>query len=502
VISIIKLNETFIQLLNVEDSQKLTISDQLSFFANKYIFTPKYKMGIWDGKIRLYNASKSILYVGLLDNLINVLKKYHYKYELDKKLYKNIDIPYTKIHEYINKLHLPFKPHKYQYKAVMLALNKNRAIIESPTGSGKSFILYLYVKYLLDNVLSKNDKILLVVPVISLVYQMQNDFIEYDSKEQSNIQNEIHIIMGGKNKISNKQIFISTWQSIYDLNKEYFRQFRVLIMDEVHTCNAKSLIKIIESSIFANFRLGTTGTMQEYLINRLQLTGCIGKIYKVESTKSLIEQKILSNLKIYNIILQYPLIDRINARNYSYSDEIRFILNHEKRNLFIANLISKFNENTMVLFKRIKNGKQIYNKLTQISDKNIYYVDGQTSPIRREEIRKLCEKSNNNIIIASTQTFSMGIDIKNLHNIVMLIAGNRKINILQKIGRGLRIHPKKSILKVIDIIDDLKIKREEIKQMNETKISGIANYLLKQFRERLRIYEKEGFECVNKNINL
>lgn len=453
---------------------------------------PKYKNKIWDGKIHLLIKGKYI-YKGLLNQLIQICNKFNIKYKINFETEK---IPINDVFNYTKNLKLKYEPRNYQLKSVLLGITQKNAIIESPTGSGKSLIIYMYIKYILDNIINNNEKILLIVPKISLVYQMRDDFIDYNK----DIEKDIHIIIGGLEKQNeDKSIFISTWQSIYNQNPYYFKQFKCLIIDEVHGAKANSLKKICENSINANFRLGLTGTLQDCEIDRLQLIGLLGNIYKVETTKNLIDKGLLSKLIIYNLIFKYNLNDKILANGLCYDDEKKFILNNRYRFNKIIELSLKTKNNTLILFERIKYGEKLYTELTNRTDsKKIFYIDGSMKKNKRRDLENTIkyefENSDNVILIASSKLYSTGINIKNIHNIILTLPEKSKIELLQKIGRGLRIHKSKSILKIIDIVDDLRMTKEEIMKVNNIKLTKKMNFAYRHYKERINYYKNEKFE--------
>ena len=99
----------------------------------------------------------------------------------------------------------------------------------------------------------------------------------------------------------------------------------------------------------------------------------------------------------------------------------------------------------------------------------------------RESIRSIVEKQKDSIIVASLGTFSTGINIKNLHNIVLATPSKSQVKVLQSIGRGLRQSDNGETTKLFDIADDFHKK-------------GYKNFTLKHSAERIKIYTKEGFK--------
>jgi len=373
---------------------------------------------------------------------------------------------------------LPFQPRDYQYDAIEKALKRTRAILLSPTGSGKSFIIYLIMRYWLMH-LSNNNKILVIVPTTSLVEQMHQDFIDYGYKPE-----DMHRIYSGKDKTTNKRIIISTWQSIYKLQKKWFSQFGMVIGDECHGFKSKSLSSIMNKSTEAKYRFGLTGTLDGTQTHRLVLEGLFGPVYKVTTTKKLQDNNTLAPLDIKVLLLNYSEEVRKNFGKKTYQEEIDFIIGHEARNRLISNLAIDAEGNTLILFNRVEaHGKPLFELINSKVNENrkVFFVSGEVATGDREAIRKIVEGQKNAIIVASLGTFSTGINIRNLHNIVFASPSKSQIKVLQSIGRGLRKSDDGRITTLYDVADDLHWKSQQ-------------NYTLLHSAERVKIYEKEQFK--------
>lgn len=358
--------------------------------------------------------------------------------------------------------------------------------------SGKSLIIYMITRILLNQVY-ENQKILIIVPSISLVTQMFNDFVDYSIVNKWNTNDNVHSIMAGVKKDSEKPIYLSTWQSLQNIkDKEYFEKFGAVIVDECHGSSASVLSSLIEKCTNAFYRIGVSGTLSGSKIDETALIGHFGPITRVSSTSDLIEKNILSNLKIAIIRLKYPENICENLKHADYTGEIDWLVKCQQRNEFICNIAKTLNGNTLILVQFVeKHGKQLDELLrTMCPNKKVFFVYGNTEADDRENVRKIAENHSDVIILASYQVFSTGVNIKNLPNIILGSSTKSVIRLLQSIGRGLRKHDDKEICTIIDITDDLRGKRKK------------ANYTLKHCMERIEIYQKENFKIVEKIIDL
>lgn len=287
------------------------------------------------------------------------------------------------------------------------------------------------------------------------------------------------------------QIICSTWQSIYKLPKKWFDQFNVVIGDEAHLFKAKSLTSILTKMDNCKYRFGFTGTLDGTHTNKLVLEGLFGPVYKVTSTSELIKQKHLSDFSIKNIILTYPDDIKKLVSKMDYQQEIDYLVRMNKRNRFITNLTLSLKGNTLLLYQYVdKHGKVLYDNLKTLSpDRNIFFISGEINGDEREIIRKCVEEEKNAIIVASSGTFSTGVNIKNLHNVIFSSPSKSRIKNLQSIGRVLRKSNIKSKATLYDIADDLTWKSKK-------------NFTILHFMERIKIYNEEKFNYKIYNVLL
>lgn len=474
-----RLDEVYVKI-DCERSMAAELSEYFTFYVPGYKFMPAFRNKLWDGKIRLFNTQNHTLYAGLIDYVKKFAKEREYEYEIADNLELETEFSVKEASDFIATLNIPFEVRDYQLNSFIRCVRKNRVLLVSPTASGKSLIIYLLTRYY-------NAKTLIIVPTISLVAQLSKDMQDYgyDSDKY------IYQIMAGIDKSPNKQIVISTWQSIYKLNAKWFDQFDVVIGDEAHQFKAKSLTTLLSKMTRCKYRFGLTGTLDGTQTHKLVLEGLFGKQFSVTTTKELIDSGKLAAFKIKALVLKHSEENSKNAKNYKYQDEIEYLVSNYERNRFIRNLAASLKGNTLVLFQLVeKHGKVLYDMFNStIKDKHISFVHGGVDVDEREYIRQLTENQNNAIIIASYGTFSTGINIRNLHNIIFASPSKSKIRTLQSIGRGLRLGENKETATLYDIADDMSYKSKK-------------NFTLMHFTERMKIYGEEKFEYKIYTINL
>jgi len=477
-----KLDEVFIRF-ECERSLGQELSDHFTFFVPGYQFTPQYKSRVWDGKIRLANLKTFTIYAGLIPYIQKFCEDRNYKVEIDNNITLTENLSLKEADDFIKTLNVPFQRHEYQLLSFVNLIRNRKGLLLSPTSSGKSFILYLIIRYIQQTC----KKGLLIVPRTSLVEQMFSDFKSYGWNSEENC----HRQYAGRDKFTDKFLTITTWQSIYTLPKEYFEQFDFVLGDEAHDFKAKSLTTIMTSLTNTKYRIGCTGTLDGTQTHKLVLEGLFGPVMKFTTTKELMEKNQVAELFIKCLVLKYPDATCKLAKGMDYQSELEYIVMNTARNTFIKNLVLSLKGNSLVLFQLVeKHGKILYPLIKEAAgNRHVFFVYGGTDVEQREQIRSITEKESDAIIVASYGTFSTGINIRNLHNVIFASPSKSRIRNLQSIGRGLRLGDNKTEATLFDIADDFRIGK-------------FTNYTLQHFTERMKIYEEEKFNYKFYNIEL
>ena len=467
-----KKNELDIQL-ECEQHILYELQNAFSFDVEGASFSPAYRKKYWDGKIRLLNMQKSTLPAGLTYQLCKWCDRHGYSWDFEDNKYYGL--PYEQdeiifeegVELFMEKIS-SVKPRKYQVDTVYRALKEYRKTIVSPTGSGKSLMIYAIARYLK----SLNKRCLIVVPSKGLVEQMTKDFIDYGWDESN-----IHKIYQGHSLDTTAPVTITTWQSVYGLDKSWFRQFDGVIGDECHQYKSKSLQGIMKKCPDAKWRYGFTGTLDGKQVHKLMLEGLFGPVYKTTSSHDLMEKGFLAKLKVEIITIKHD-----PQKFETYNDEIEYLGLHENRNRFVSNLARDLKGNVLVLFSRVENhGIPLTEMTKERTDRPVHLIYGDVKVGEREEVRALCETSNDNIIFGSYGTMSTGINIKNLHHVVFASPSKSRIRVLQSVGRGLRKAKGKESVMLYDIADDFRNN------------GGKENFTLRHLAERIKFYVEEDF---------
>lgn len=497
-IKVQKYNEVYLHV-TAEQGIEQELSDYFAYYVDGYKHMPKYKMGVWDGRLKLYSLARKTLFVGLYENLKKFTENNGYEIIENNIIDETNNLDKKEVFDWLIALEHTARGesvevYEHQHDAVYAALNENRITLESPTSSGKSLMIYSIIRWHLEH----DRKILLIVPTTQLVEQIYSDFEDYSSMSNWNTSDYCQKLYSGQSKDVTLPVLISTWQSLHAAKKNTkakldidLRKFDVVLCDEVHLAAAASISGILESMVDTKYRVGLTGTLNDSKANRLQICGLFGRPLKVITTRELMDQGKVVDLDIRCLIIDHCEEDRKLVRKAKYEDELDFIIKLPRRNEFIANLAVATKGNTLVLVTWIDTHLLPLAELIKIKagDRPVYLIHGDVKPKEREAIRLQLENETNAIVVASSATTSTGTNIPSIENIIMGSAGKSKIRNLQSIGRGLRLKTGKTKCKLFDIVDDMSIKKHD-------------NHLLRHAKERFDIYAKEQFNFKLVNVKI
>lgn len=549
-VSIKKKNNVFATLHCDDRGFLMSIYEHFSRYVKGYMFTPAYKTGGWSGKIRFFNLMTGEIYLGIVNKVIDYCKSEGVSVSLDPQIiaaFSDNSVQESEVMKYLDELRPSngkgeiLEQRDYQKKAVNTIITRKRRKIASPTSSGKSLIIYAACRYLLDKKFKPDEKILIVVPTISLIKQMKSDFTEYSQINGWDSQNIVGEIGGGahegdsdnitvtfsdksvlqftgndkinlsngtkvlakdltksailntkwlkkiglppvhivKIKKSTPTVYVGTWQSLVKKDAEWLSQFRALFVDEAHEAATKSLIDI-GKKCNAEYRLGMSGSFtSDDETTELTLCGLFGNTTTTITTKDMIDSGYAAKLHIKCIQLKHEE----QVKKLDWQKEVEYIATHENRNNFIVDLADGLKGNTLILFQLVeKHGKPLFNLAKSRSGKKVFFIYGGTDVDDREEIRKILEKNSDCILIASYRTFATGTNVKNLEHIIFGSPTKSYTRVIQSIGRGLRLNAGKFICTLYDIFDFISGDKKDIKS---------CNYTFEYFGERLKIYTKE-----------
>lgn len=463
------------------------LAKKFTYRIENWLYHPKVRAGVWDGKTSLIDVENQRIPIALFKPVIEAINSAGYKYLIafDKKFLYDFELEEKEVSAFTKKImsNAPFdwEEREYQMRCIFSALKNKRGVLEASVGSGKSFMLYAIIRFLLHK--NKDFKIILAVPTVMLVQQMVQDWADYGWDD---VEDVVEILHGGSKPTFKTPVLVTTWQSVYKRKNTFFEDFDGMIFDEAHTASSESLLGIAKKCSNALYRIGTTGTMPEEKICEMNIKAFIGPILEKVDTVELQEEDVLTQLRVMLVNFIYDKSYYPLTKTFNYQDEVNFLSTHEERFTQIVSTHRRYikkHENTLVLAQKIDQIKMLESKfkLAYGDSRSIMVITGEVSDRRREQIRKMVNDMEGVIIIATYQTMSTGVNIPKLHHIMFASSYKSKIKIVQSLGRVLRKHASKVVSYLWDFTDDLRC--------------GYVtkNHSLKHRDKRISIYKNMNF---------
>jgi superfamily II DNA or RNA helicase len=489
-------------VIDAEQSILYELQDHFCFWAKSYRHTPKFKAGIWDGKIRLFSPAKRVLLAGLFEALVEfaAVKGRNYHIEvMDNDVYGTPGgrrmIDPKELYDFIVDLDLHDETgkaitiHDYQFAAIYEGLSARRKVLLSPTASGKSLIMYVIVRWWLEHDYKTDDKFVIIVPTTALTKQLVGDFAEYSQTKEDWVATDYcQEIFAGQDKHTDHPILVSTWQSLKNYKGSFYPRVKGVIGDEAHQYAAETVQGIMKQCTDAELRLGTTGTLDGKKISEMVLEGTFGPRMVVTTSKEQMDKGRMSKLHINVLKMKYLEAERRGFK-MTYADESAFIESHYGRMQFLLKVVMSLEGNTIILVRHRAHGQAIYEALQELTERPLFYIDGKVKAGDRDRYRKELNAMYGGIMVATYETTSTGTNVRNLHNLVFGSPYKAQIKVLQSLGRLLRLAADGSKAQLYDLVDDIQWKKHK-------------NHLLRHGLERLGIYGREEFDYTVYDINL
>jgi len=501
-----------------------------------YKFMPAFKMGVWNGQQTYFKNGKVNL--GLWKETLKACQEIGVPFVIENKedFPINRDITLEKVQQFCKdffKTHkvknkqgewINFVPYDHQIESAYKILKNRYCMAEVATSGGKSLIISIVIFYTLKYI-EPSAKFLIIVPSITLVTQFYDNIVEYNlgvnnilemrEKNSDKITNTNHspvdirieeVMSERPRKWSGTQdanIYIGTYQSLEKWPKEFFKQFHTVVTDEAHGAKAKTITTILGHTFKSAYsRFGVSGTFPEdSTCEILTIQSVLGPKITEVSASELKEKGIITPMDIKVVLMNHEDADfeerSATIRKGGYGKEAfdlekDYIHQSAPRLEFIKKIVQKCDSNTLLLFHTIEYGQSIFNKLSaELTDKEFYYIDGEISGKKREEIKKEMEKTTGKVkvLIASFGTLSTGVSINAIFNVVFADSFKSEQIIIQSIGRALRLHDDKKRAIIFDLVDVFTSK-------------DWSNILWKHFKEREKFYIKRKYPYKIIKVNI
>lgn len=395
-------------------------------------------------KQRLYLLTPAGCFnINLLYIVYNFLKSNFNNVKIDQQINDDLASRRLLLKDHI----LTLQPRKDQIKAYKQLIHSGNGICIMGTGGGKTLI----IAKLISNLHALGKRVLLLVPDVGLVNQMQHDLKEYNVPFTP-------LICTGKHKsndeeIINAPVVIANSQFILSKNnksKKIWKEFDAVVIDEVHGIKSKNNITNFVNKINTPHKFGFTGTLPEDKYEKWKIIEAIGPVvYKKDASD------LRDDGSIAPVIANIHVINYANQKIHAWQQAMDFLSGNEYRNNKIKDIINNNNKNVLVLVNRLEHANDLKQFLANNTKMEVFMITGEMPVEQRREIQNHIESNDNICCIAITKIFSTGINIKNIHRILLASGGKSYISVVQSIGRGARLHKNKSNLEIIDIFDNI-----------------------------------------------
>jgi len=475
---LIQIENTNSRLVSCDVELKKFLSDKLKFRPKNYWHNSAYKRKLWDGWKYFFNAKNGLFLTGILPEVKLVLKKLNKNYSVvDNRgnvnwLYQDIDKNF--LNNWLPNGMKPFDLHDYQPDYVNQCIKYSRGIIQSPTSSGKTFILISILKCL-----SPKTPTLFLTKNAQLVHQ------NYEEMKIWGVEN-----LGRwyeKYKEPNYVMCVTNHKNTFASIEKLLPKFKVLIVDEVHDCMSDVPVAAYRKMKSACVRIGISATAFKWdkkkidNVHKWQLKGHFGPILKTTTTDTgILTTKELQGRGILaksNCIF-HP-VTTPNLAYEPYQDAVKLGI---EQNFHFHDMVKKIAQScegrTLIVVERIEQGQY----LNQIINKS-NFIQGKNKLKEREPIINALKQGEKFIAIVMRQIITAGINVK-IHNLINAAGGEGAHNVIQLMGRGLRTANDKEQLQYHDfhfLIND---------------------YLRKHSEWRMEVLKKEGHDVeVRENFN-
>jgi superfamily II DNA or RNA helicase len=378
--------------------------------------------------------------------------------------------------------------------------------------------------------------ILFLVPRISLIDQTINRLISYGIPKE-----KVAAYFGERKEIA--EIIICTYHSVIR-NLNLIRRSNMVIFDEIHLINdtSKSFSKIFDIVVEDSKKaiLGLTATLDkkdfknntiltvlppviEYTVKNAVKDKRLAKPVvipiKVTLTDKELQEYDTFSTKIKNISNKFKRYDAnsmtelLKKGGFASGMAKAWFANIRKRKLLLsfaenklfqaANIITKkFPEEKIMVFSETIESIEKLQGILKIQGIESKIIDAKVKVSERQKI--LSSWGVNFNVLLSVHTLEIGIDVPQVR-IEIILATTSNINqIVQRIGRVLRIHEGKNIaliyvIYVPDTKDDnvIEVVQKAVEGNGDVEINNIINHTIRGKTFRKRIMTTEGQEQKN-----
>lgn len=498
------VNRFLMKITKCNDAEYAVTSKTLTRNSYNYITKKSYES--------TYLLNLRFIPSGMWFSILNLENTHKFKISIQglKEYIINDDITEESINEWLNSFTINKEPRWYQFRSLFLSLKYRVSRIEAGTGAGKTFIQYLYARFIIEKYIMNGEKVLVVVPRRALVYQTVKDFKSYANDDVVICDHEF----SGGFRFHNSNVVVGTFQTLSNYEREYFSQFIAVMVDESHTSSSPSIRQGILQKLNPDvciYRLGLSATQPDNdTISGLDVEAYLGPVLFRIPAIDLANNGFITKLKFTTLRLIYDkeksmslwFTEGYDIANKRLHIEREWMHYNESRNNIIKNLVTSLKKNQLILVESVEYVHILFNFISIIEGKRVHKIYGQIGDKERLRVFELTEHNDDVVLIATYGTMYMGVSIDNIFYIHFPDGGKSKTRIKQSFGRGMRLHKDKEQLIVFDYSDELTKQYKDEKLGLEEWPGPKMNIFKRHSKIRQQICKSEGHEMETFIINV
>lgn len=459
-------------------------------------FTPQFKAKKWDGKTGLMRRGTNAFPAGLASRVCSFLiEQFGVRPVVQRIGVSDLDERLVNP-EYVRRCLAGVELRDYQVNAVRQAIDMRRAAIQLPTGTGKTEVGAALVK------LMRRPTLWIVHGKTTLSQTVDRLRVLLDPRTPD--------VVGSVGAGSARPGFVTIGivNSLNNLGNDFFDEFGVLIVDEVHHAPAASWHRVAGLCSKAGWRFGLSGTVlaKKDEARNLRMEGTVGPILLIPGTETMeladrgfLARPVITMIDVgrkhypsYETVRATVLPDwkkdprrlgRMGGELFRTAYEMGIVYNEARNDRIVREAAAHADrgEKVLVLCSRLSHGQRLTTKLADATPVPLAWLHGkEKDKVRLRALEDFRNHRSGAVLVAST-IFDEGVDIPEVDVLVLAGAGESHRQTIQRVGRSLRPRPDKSEVRIYDFLDgwDSKSKKD---------------YLAQHSLARLKDYREQGFE--------
>ena len=323
-----------------------------------------------------------------------------------------------------------FPPLRYYQKEAYRKLSEqHRGVVEMPTGTGKSLTAARMIWEL-------GLPTLIITPGKSLTDQMTKTLVKHFGK-------------GKVKKLTTKDVKLKTInvvniQALVNMDPKIFKDIRLAMIDEFHHAAADTYLAVNEEHLSeCYYRIGFTATNFRNDGAELALRSVLSEVLHQYSIQQAIEDGFLMKPEFVEVPIR---LDKEKTYQTAYKKQI---VQNKKRNQLVKEIAEDHPDDAVIiLVKQVAHGELLKKMLPDAE-----FIHGEIKDGDREKVMEKFRKGQIKRLIG-TSVIGEGVDLPVARVLILAAGGKARGQVMQNIGRVLRLHPDKDTPIIYDFTDE------------------------------------------------